>query len=77
MVYRLVERGGSGGPGGKRTRMMSLRTLGTSEKKKSTNTPATTPNDPAVVALCLKRDPLVFRRTKVRLKIHAFQGSRE
>lgn len=40
-----------GGGGGDSTCMISVRTLGTSEKKKSTNTPATTPNDPAVIPL--------------------------
>lgn len=50
-----------GGGRGKRTCMMSVRTLGTSEKKKSANTPATRPNDPAVVALCLEREPSARR----------------
>lgn len=55
--------------------MISLRTLGTSEKKKSANTPATTPNDPAVVALYLEREPLAgtsYGKTSAGLRIHAF-----
>lgn len=54
--------------------MMSVRTLGTSEKKKSAKTPATIPNDPAVVALYLKREALAVRfyGKPVWLKIHGF-----